>query len=601
MDGIKQSVFPVALLSLLIVTTALHAQDRDLRAERLVLDDNGTDSTVNTVTIRTSSSLLQNVVLTIPDPGTGTAEFMLTSGSGGSNSWLLGGNSGTTPGTDFLGTTDSAALQLQVRGGSGTIANSLILNENGSLQRDTAGEARGAGAVDLQISRSGATQVAASAYSVIGGGQNNGIASTADGAAIGGGASNTISDGAIYSTIGGGRLNTIDTNARYAVIGAGRENTIETGADYSTIGGGYRNIIDSATTHGTIGGGGQNKLWPGANYATIGGGYQNLVRPGADHSTIGGGEFNRVDDTARYSTISGGENNRIRHGASYAMIGGGFFNDVAAGAEYSTIGGGWANNVGGYATYSSIGGGRANVIDDSTDYGTIGGGRSNEIRAQSDYSTIGGGRGNFINGQYSVIPGGKAMTLNADHSFGFLANDGGGNMTISESNIAVFGNADLWLANNTGAASQIRFYEPNTTTGDFPSSVYFTSFEAPSLGDTVAYILPAAKPGQTGEVLQVSALSGDRVTLTWGTVTPSAGLDGSDIPTAIAVPDDGSGLESRVKRLEAQLATREHLLGTQKEQIQALRSAVQTLEQQGAKHSSDGVESKDETNVFNAE
>ena len=74
----------MALLSLLVMAADLHAQDRDVRAERLVLDDNGTDSTVNTVTIRTSSSLLQNVVLTIPDPGSGTAEFMLTSGSGGS-------------------------------------------------------------------------------------------------------------------------------------------------------------------------------------------------------------------------------------------------------------------------------------------------------------------------------------------------------------------------------------------------------------------------------------------------------------------------------------------------------------------------------------
>ena len=174
-------------------------------------------------------------------------------------------------------------------------------------------------------------------------------------------------------------------------------------------------------------------------------------------------------------------------------------------------------------------------------------------------------------------------------------------MTISESDVAVFGNANLWLANNTGAASQIRFYEPNTTTGNFPSSVYFTSFESPPLDDTLVYILPAAKPFQVGQVLEVSAMNGDTITLTWGFVTLRTGRDGSDVPTAIAVPNDDPDLESRINRLEELLTTREQLLGTQKEQLQALRAAVQTLEGQGIERSSNGVESKEETNVYNAE
>jgi len=193
------------------------------------------------------------------------------------------------------------------------------------------------------------------------------------------------------------------------------------------------------------------------------------------------------------------------------------------------------------------------------------------------------------------------MTLNADRSFGFLANDGSGNMTISESDVAVFGNADLWLANNTGAASQIRFYEPNTTTGAFPGSVYFTSFESPPLDDTLVYILPSSKPFQVGQVLQVSAMNGDTISLRWGYVTLRAGRDGSDIPTAIAVPDDGDGLESRINRLEGLVTTREQLLGTQKRQIQTLRAAVQALELQGAERSSVEGESKDNTKVRNAE
>lgn len=598
-NRMKQRFFFLTALSLLVMTTGLYAQERDVRGERLVLDDNGTDSTVNTVTIRTTSTLLQDVVLTIPDPGAGTAEFMLSSGSGGY--WLLGGNSGTTPGTSFLGTTDSAALQIQVRGGSGTIVNSLILNENGSLQRDSAGNVRGTGAVDLQIARSVATQVAASEYSVIGGGQNNAIASTADGATISGGSSNAISDSAIYSTIGGGTLNTIDTGARYAVIGAGRENAIEAGGDYATIGGGYQNLIESAATHGTIGGGWYNKLRSGAHYSTIGGGTYNRIELGSTYGTIGGGEDNAIYDSARYSTIGGGGSNRIRYGTNYATVGGGYRNYIDAAADYSTIGGGQTNEVGDYATHSSIGGGRTNVIGDSADYATIGGGRSNSIGSQSDYSTIGGGRSNVIDGQYSVIPGGKSMTLNADRSFGFLANDGSGNMTISESDVAVFGNANLWLANNTGTASQIRFYEPNSVTGNFPGSAYYTSFEAPPLSNSIEYILPAAQPTQVGQVLKVSAISGNTITLTWGTDNTVAARDGSDVPTAIAVPDSSSGLENRMKKLETQIEAREQRLERQKEQIQALRAEVQALEKQEDQLSAERTVQKGNVNEQHAE
>lgn len=601
MNWIRQSFFLVAVLSLLIATTDLHAQERDLRAERLVLDDSGTDSTTNTITIRTASTLLQNVVLMIPDPGTGTAEFMLTSGSGGSDSWLLGGNGGTTSGTDFLGTTDSAALQLQVRGGSGTIANSLILNRNGSLQRDTAGYARGAGAVDIQISRSVATLVAAGAHSVIGGGQNNGIASTADNATISGGMTNTIRAGAIYSTIGGGTLNTIDTSARYAVIGGGRENTIGTGDDYSTIGGGYQNLIEPSTTYGTIGGGRLNKLRSGADYSTIGGGAFNRIELGSHHGTIGGGEDNAIYDSATYSTIGGGTSNRIRYRVDYATVGGGFRNYIDADADYSTIGGGEFNEIKDFATNSMIGGGRNNTIGDSADYATIGGGRANGIRPHGDYSTIGGGWGNIIDGQSSVIPGGTGLTLNADRSFGFLANNGSRSMTIAESDVAVFGNTNLWLANNTGTASHIRFYEANSTTGSFPSTDFYVSFEASSLSTTIEYILPAAKPTLVGQVLKVSAINGNAITLAWGTDNTIAGRDGSDIPSAIGGPDDGSDLKSRMKRLAGQLEAGEQSREAQVERLQALSTEMQGLERQGAVLTSEEDESKENTSTHNAE
>lgn len=595
----KPSVFFIAFLPLFVVTTTLHAQDRDLRAERLVLDDNGADSTANTVTIRASQTLGQNLILRIPDPGSGTAEFMLTSGSAGY--WRLGGNGGTVPGINFLGTTDSTAVRLHVRGGSGTIANSLILNENGSLQRDSAGNMRGLNAVDLQIARSAATAVAASDYSVIVGGQNNGIAASADYSTIGGGLSNAIRDNAIYSAIGGGALNTIDTNAQYAGIGAGRENTVGAGATYSTIGGGYLNAIDSGTTQATIGGGRENRIWSGADNSTISGGIDNSIEFGSDHSTIAGGEGNTIFDSARYSTIIGGITNRIRDGADYAVISGGQTNNINIDADEATIGGGRSNSIGAHSEGSSIGGGRSNSIHDNVGYAVIEGGSQNIISLDADYSTIGGGLGNIISGKNSTIPGGRGLRLNGDGSFGFLANAGSNDMIIAESAVAVFGNADLWLANNTGTASQIRFYEAHTTAGAFPGSDYYTSFEAPPLGDTIAYILPGVKPTQVGQVLQVSAINGDTITLTWGTDSTIAGRDGSDVPFAIGAPDDGSHLESGMRKLEEQLEAREQLLEAREKQIRTLCAAVQTLEKKGAEHSSDRVESKENASTQNAE
>jgi hypothetical protein len=132
-------------------------------------------------------------------------------GSGSSSDWSLTGNSGTTAGTNFLGTTDGVATELRVEN-SGTINNSVILNTNGSIQHDNpssvvgyvAGNARGFNAVDLQSYRSVATQVASGDYSTVGGGRNN-IASSGY-STVGGGNSNTASGN--YSTVCGGQNNT---------------------------------------------------------------------------------------------------------------------------------------------------------------------------------------------------------------------------------------------------------------------------------------------------------------------------------------------------------------------------------------------------------
>ncbi|OGR42047.1 MAG: hypothetical protein A2X28_03655 [Elusimicrobia bacterium GWA2_56_46] len=82
-----------------------------------------------------------------------------------------------------------------------------------------AGNARGAGAVDLQVNRSNATEVASGAYSVISGGQQN----TGSGlyAVVAGGSQNTA--GNQYSSVGGGVGNSAPGDT--ATVPGGRQNS----------------------------------------------------------------------------------------------------------------------------------------------------------------------------------------------------------------------------------------------------------------------------------------------------------------------------------------------------------------------------------------
>lgn len=100
-------------------------------------------------------------------------------------------------------------------------------NSTGPLQGSYNGNARGAYATDWQRSRSANDQVAAGAYSVICGGQDNIIEYGAGFAGV-------------YCVIGGGYNNTISDNnyPDHASIGGGGENTINN--SYCTIPGGYR-------------------------------------------------------------------------------------------------------------------------------------------------------------------------------------------------------------------------------------------------------------------------------------------------------------------------------------------------------------------------
>ncbi len=285
--------------------------------------------------------------------------------------WTTQGNGGTTAGPHYIGTSDAEALHLCVNGGGGLNSNSLILNTDGSIQRDRHGDARGEDAIDLQIHRDDNSEVASGVHAVIGGGEAN----------------------------------------------------------------------RAAGSHAVVDGGQSNEAF-------------------GDWTMIGGGRDNRA-------------------------IG-----------DYNTVGGGRAN----YAE------GRGAVVA---------GGEQNSAPSSGEYSAVGGGKLNRVFAPRSVVPGGYGMTLMiaASGSFGFLGGNTGANgMTVTESNVAVFGNTDLWLANNDGSASSIRFYEANSTVGTFPSiGLHYTEFRAGDQLSDISYTLPTTLPTEDGHVLSTAANG----TLSW--------------------------------------------------------------------------------------
>lgn len=73
--------FGGALLILIIFPVLVFGQSRDSRGQRLVLDDDAADGGWNTMTIRPPGPMSINTVLTIPDPGVGSANFLLSESS----------------------------------------------------------------------------------------------------------------------------------------------------------------------------------------------------------------------------------------------------------------------------------------------------------------------------------------------------------------------------------------------------------------------------------------------------------------------------------------------------------------------------------------
>ncbi len=322
------------------------------------------------------------------------------------SAWSQTGNAGTTPGTNFLGTSDNAVLELKVNG-----ARALRLEPNATspnLLGGYSGNQVTAGVSGATIGGGGSSgwaQRVTDNYGTVSGGTNNRAGDNAG----------TVSD-ASYATVGGGLGNTAQRES--ATIGGGAYNNVL--GVYGTVAGGDHN--HAYANNSTVAGGGWNEVTGGGSNAFIGGGYENSAT--APYATVGGGSYNNA--SASHVTVGGGWSNAAS--VQYATVGGGY--DNTASNEYTTVGGGSTNTAsqldatvagGSHNTASgaraAVGGGYANTA--SGENATVGGGAYNTSSGFD--ATVAGGEGNSASGDIATVAGGSRNSATAQ-----LATIGGG-------------------------------------------------------------------------------------------------------------------------------------------------------------------------------
>ncbi len=254
--------------------------------------------------------------------GRGATPFK-ANGNGGSD-WSEKGNTGTTPGTNYAGTSDSVAFEIHVNdSGMASLGNRRVMRyEPTAISPNIVGGWNGNslqtgvyGAVIAGGGASGLTNRDSEAFGTIAGGEDNSVSDGAGGGTISGGVGGRAYDR--EATIGGGYYNTAGDRSP-----AGAEDWAP------TVGGGKFNLAlaDEATVAG-----GENDT-ASAGHTAIAGGYMNV----ADSlgAAVGGGEFDRA--TGSHSVVAGGEGNTAS--GNHAVVLGGW-NNIGAGNFSSVLGG----------------------------------------------------------------------------------------------------------------------------------------------------------------------------------------------------------------------------------------------------------------------
>jgi hypothetical protein len=219
-------------------------------------------------------ALAQGTNITITPSGNA---LTIASTGGGASGWSLTGNSGTTAGTNFLGTTDNQALEIQVN------AKRVFRFEPSDFGPN-----------------------------LVGGYSGNAVLVSAYGATIAGGGSagaeNRVTD--YFGSIGGGSGNRAGNStgtfadAGWATVAGGGSN--QAGAAGATVAGGISNL--AIGSYSAIGGGASNYS---ANNASVGGGDHNSAA--GDYASVPGGRSNTASGS--YSFASGRRGKAVHDGA----------------------------------------------------------------------------------------------------------------------------------------------------------------------------------------------------------------------------------------------------------------------------------------------
>jgi trimeric autotransporter adhesin len=237
--------------------------------------------------------------------------------------WQLGGNAGTTPGTNYIGTTDNKALELKVNG-----QRALRIEPNSTspnLIGGFSGNSVDAGHLGSVVAGGGAAGNAnhvENDYDFIGAGFGNqvGTVSAGGASAVVAGTGNVASGGSAFIGAGGANHATAD----YASVVAGQFNTAS--GPQSTVGGGFSN--------GASG-----------NFSAVAGGTDNGAS--AFYSAVAGGSFNTASGGG--SIVAGGVGNTASD--TYSAVAGGYSN--TAGGVYSAVAGGEYNTASGFASFAA--------------------------------------------------------------------------------------------------------------------------------------------------------------------------------------------------------------------------------------------------------
>jgi hypothetical protein len=472
--------------------------------------------------------------------------------------WKLAGNADTTPGADFLGTTDSRPLELKVANDRVFRFEPALEVPNligGSRSNSVAAGIRGATiaggglplyphtiSADYGAIGGGTFHVVSGPWGTIAGGRDN--REHSESATIGGGFRNTIQSNSFYATIAGGFANTISNIANGSIISGGSDNQIGSASAYSTISGGTANNVLTNSDWSVIGGGGVNVISNDVFAATISGGSYNLIQAGA-YGVIGGGNHNTIYSNSLGAVLAGGFINAIHTNSAYATIGGGKFNNAYG--EESTVSGGAFNNA--LAFSAAIGGGGGHRVESS--WSVITGGRDNVISSNTSYSSIGGGFGNrAVEPGFGATVGGGARN-SAEAAY---ATVGGGNFNTNAGLYATIGGG--WMNGVSGIYATVPGGQQNSASGNYSlaagRSAKATFPGAFVWADSAGSDFVSTAPNQfsvraSGGVRLVTSGAGATVDgnpILAGTVSSSQIADGASLTEILDDDGPGSGLNA---------------------------------------------------------